>query len=447
MAVIKASHWAACQFGTRFLFSLPAMRCLPFRVLFAAIALLALPMAPVRAGIALYTDHGRIDFDTVVQFLNPYGTWKKVDGLWAYTPLDHQQPYTHGRWLYTDFGWYWAGTGPISWVTEHYGYWKRGDDKIWAWYPGPYWVPNIVEFRATPGYLGWRSAQVDDDGNFVEAPDDRYSHTDEWSFVTRAAFTGPITPAVIASPAQAAQLLDDTTDCFHSYFTYRPITRPGPHPADFLGKGDGGMFTPMVYAGDSVAPVTTFTPAVTPVSTSPAPAKTASASAAGPSGLAATTNAPASAAGVAEDGSVPNDQRQVRYWTTMCLPNPWAATPIDAKPAELYIYRPDFYQDQEGIERRIGLWLDPSTRASMKLHLADVFSASHSKPAPPAAVAAGAPTPAPAVPAGTDDNAFRNEFEEAYPPQAAAGTPPASTKGAAGQAAPSGAVTNSAPNF
>jgi hypothetical protein len=412
------------------------MRCLSFRVLFAAVALLALPAAPASAGIALYTEHGRIDFDTVMQFLNSYGTWKKVDGLWAYTPLDHQQPYTRGRWLYTDFGWYWAGAEPYGWVTDHYGYWKRGADKIWAWYPGPYWVPNIVEFRATPTHLGWRSAQVDDDGNFVETPDDRYSHTDEWTFVTRAAFARPVTPAVIASPAQAAQLLDDTTDCLHSYFTYRPIVRPGPHPADFLGRGDGGMFTPMVYAGESVAPVT-FTPALTPVSTSPAPPTTASAPAVAPSGLAA-ASAPAPAA---DDtgGAVPDDRRQVRYWTTMCLPDVWTNPPADAKPTELYIYRPDFYQDQEGIERRIGLWLDPSTRAAMKLHLADVFSASRS--APPAAVAAGAPAPAPATPVGTDDNAFRNEFDQAYPPQPAVKTPPASTKGTAGQPAPAGTAT------
>ena len=129
----------------------------------------------------------------------------------------------------------------------------------------------------------------------------------------------------------------------------------------------------------------------------------------------------------------------------MCLTNVWAAPPVDAKPTELYIYRPDFYQDQEGIERRIGLWLDPSTRASMKLHLADVFRAPPAKSPPAAAAAAGAPTPA--VPVGADDNAFRNEFEEAYPPQAAVKTPSASTKGAAGQPAPSGAATNSPQNF
>jgi hypothetical protein len=405
------------------------------RLLLVAAAVFAPAFPQARAGIAQYTEHGKIDFDAVMQDLNPYGTWKQVGALWAYTPLDHYQPYTHGRWLYTDFGWYWSGTEPHSWVTEHYGYWKRGADKVWAWYPGPYWVPNIVEIRAAPTHLGWRSAEVDDDGGFVEPPADRYSHTDEWTFVTREAFAGPITPAVIASPAQAAELLDDTTECVHSYFTYRPILRPGPHPADFVGKGDGGMFTPQVYAEESVAPVT-LAPTVTPVSTSPASPKTAAA----PAGLAAAT-APSTTGNPAGGGSGPDDQRQVRYWTTMCLPNPWAAPPEDAKPTEIYIYRPDIYQDQDGIERRIGLWLDPSSRATMKLHLADVFKASPSKPAPAAAVAAGAPVPA--TPAGTGDNAFRNEFDEPLPPQSKAKVSADSTKSPSSQPAPTGRSTDS----
>jgi hypothetical protein len=416
------------------------MRPPPIRVLLAAAGLLALALAPARAGISLYTDHGRIDFDAVMQFLNPYGTWKKVDGLWAYTPLDHMEPYTHGRWLYTDFGWYWSGTEPTSWVTEHYGYWKRGSDKVWAWYPGPYWVPNIVEIRATPEYLGWRSARVDDDGNFVEEPSERYSHTDEWSFVTRAAFTGPITPAVIAPVTKAADLLDDTTDSFHSYFTYRPILRPGPHPADFVGRGDGGMFAPTVLAGDSVAPVS-LAPAVTRVSTSPAPAKPAPAPAAAPAGLAAATNGPASPAIATAGGAVPNDPRQVHYWTTLCLPSPWATPPTDANPDGIYVYRPDFYQDQDGIERRIGLWLDPSTSKSMKLHLADVFSAP-AKAAPPAAVAAGSAPATPAAPAPDGDSAFSNEFHDTYHGNSDAKKPAASTKAVPDQPAPAGAASS-----
>src|SRR5271169_494860 len=118
-----------------------------------------------RGGLTLYTDRGKTDFDTVMQLLNPYGTWSKIDGRWAYTPTDHQAPYTNGRWLYTEYGWYWKGNHPHSWATEHYGFWKRGANKVWSWYPGPFWLPETIEIRRTPDYIGWRSGEVDDSGS------------------------------------------------------------------------------------------------------------------------------------------------------------------------------------------------------------------------------------------------------------------------------------------
>jgi len=118
----------------------------------------------------------------------------------GFTPTGNFVPYTDGRWLYTEYGWYWKGAAPHSWATEHYGYWKRTPDKVWSWYPGPYWLPQIVEFRATTKYIGWRSGEVDSDGNFVEQPIDRYSKPDQWTFVTLQQFANPITPAVVARP-------------------------------------------------------------------------------------------------------------------------------------------------------------------------------------------------------------------------------------------------------
>jgi len=199
-----------------------------------------------RAGDAAYTDRGTIDFDVALKLLNPYGTWAKVDNTWAYTPLNHQAPYTDGRWLYTEYGWYWKGNNPHSWLTEHYGYWKRGADKVWAWYPGPFWLAQIIEFRVTPTHVGWRSAAVDREGSFIEEPDDRYAKTDEWTFVTKSQFANPITPGIVAKPEEAANQLLNSTESLHAYMTYRPIERAGPHPADFVALSkDGGMFSPL----------------------------------------------------------------------------------------------------------------------------------------------------------------------------------------------------------
>src|SRR5271155_4847494 len=143
------------------------------RLLFCVVLLGSGVMSP--GGVTPFTDRGKADFDTALQILNPYGTWSKIDGKWAYTPLDHLAPYTDGRWIYTEYGWDWKGRLPHSWGTEHYGYWKRGENKVWSWYPGPYWLPEIVEIRATSTHIGWRSAAVDRDSNYVEQPVDRYA--------------------------------------------------------------------------------------------------------------------------------------------------------------------------------------------------------------------------------------------------------------------------------
>jgi hypothetical protein len=372
----------------------------------AAGLLLAFPPLRAPAGLTEYTEPGRTDFDTAIQCLNPYGTWSRIDGIWAYTPLDHAAPYSRGRWLYTDYGWYWAGASPISWATEHYGYWKRGADKVWSWFPGPLWLPQIVELRVTPTHIGWRSAQVDDQGNFVEEPEDRYAKADEWFFVTRAQFTRPITPRDAASPDQAARLLDDSTDSMHNYYTYRSILRPGPHPAEFLSlAGAIGIFAPRIYANDSVPPVT-LTPAAAAASPSATPASD-----------------PTDA-----DGT-PIDPRQVPYWVTLSLPNAWTPRPADARPNEIYVYRPAFYQDQDGIERRVSLWIDPALRKNPGVTLHDLLTAKSKTPAAPAAATTTTTAPA----------AFRSEFETSFPGAAAkpaTSTPGATTNAPTGRAAP-----------
>ncbi len=398
---------------------------MPFRAFRSALfclALLGLGMI-ARGGInsdSPYTDRGKTDFDTVLQLLNPYGAWSKIGGKWAFTPRDHLAPCTDGRWIYTEYGWYWKGRLPHSWATEHYGYWKRGADKAWSWYPGPYWLPEIVEIRATSGYIGWRSAEVDDDGSFVEAPIDRYSKTEEWTFVTRAQFANPITPEIVAPPDVARIQLEESTDCRHTYLTYRQIDRPGPHPADFstLCK-DGGMLAPKTLR-DELAAEAQPPP--------PRPADTNS-----PAAKMTGTNAPA-LLGAEIDPTV--DARQVKYWITMSLPTYWTPPPSDAKPEEIYLYRPDFYQDGDGIARRITLWFNPKTRTT----LTDLLG--KTKLAPDAQ--ANAPA-TPAVPASPEpakaNNPFRSPLDDSYHPAGTNRPANASTK----SPAPSGLSAPDAP--
>ncbi|HEX4139978.1 MAG TPA: DUF6600 domain-containing protein [Candidatus Methylacidiphilales bacterium] len=363
----------------------------PCLIILAAILGVAAGLA--RAGMnedTKYTEKGQADFDTFLQLLNPYGTWSKIDGLWAYTPLDHLPPYTSGRWIYTEYGWMWKGTRPHSWATEHYGYWKRGDDKVWRWFPGPFWLPETIEIRGTPDYIGWRSAQVDDEGSFVEAPIDRYVKFDEWSFVTLAQFANPVTPSVLAKPDVARVQLEASTDCRHSYFTYREIDRPGPHPADIARFiKTPGMLAPMTMAEEAAA-LAPKPAAVPDAGTNYAAHMTG-------------TNAPTLLGSTADPNVDPNaDLRKVKYWVTMSLPTFWSKPPDDARADQIYLYRPDMYQDQDGIERRITLWFNPNARTS----LSEVLNESPSTGKPSAIKPAGSALPAvPVAPADADTEA------------------------------------------
>jgi len=381
------------------------------------VALLGFTAIAGHAGMTadtVYTDRGQTDFDTVLQLLNPYGTWTKVDDKWAYLPTDHLAPYTEGRWLYTEYGWYWQGRRPHSWATEHYGYWKCNADKLWLWYPGPYWLPQTVEIRTSSSSIGWRSAEVDEDGNFVEQPIDRFAKTSEWTFVTLAQFANPITPRIIAPLPVIKQNLEDSTDSTHTYMTYRAIDRPGPHPADFVSLSrDGGMFAPKTIS-EEVAERTP--PPKPPDTNSPAAHMTG-------------TNAPA-LIGTEADASV--DKRKVKYWITMSLPTFWAKPPADAKPEQLYIYRPDMYQDQDGIERRITLWFNPKTRTTLK----DLMGA-NARTAPNAASTDDTPG-TPAVPATSSaQDPFRSPLNDNFH-SSSGGTTAHSTNSPAKAGAPAG---------
>jgi hypothetical protein len=378
------------------------------------------PAAIAHAGTnadTIYTERAKTDFDTFLQILNPYGTWAKIGDKWAFTPTDHQAPYTSGRWLYTEYGWYWKGTRPHSWATEHYGYWKRGADKVWSWYPGPFWLPETIEIRATPEYIGWRSAEVDEEGSFVEEPIDRYSKPEEWSFVTWTQFANPITPAVLAKPAIASEQLEDSTDSRHTYLTYREIDRPGPHPAAFAGlHQDGGMLAPKTLQDEAHERASL-------------PATNAAPNPASPAGHMTGTNQPALIGAEIDPAA---DPRQVKYWVTMSLPTYWTKPPPDSKIDQLYIYRPDTYQDQDGIERRITLWFNPNARTALK----DVLDSTASASKTPDTTDGGTPA-APATPVATEaspgSNPFSSPLDQPFHP------------GKVTSDAPAPATTNTAP--
>ncbi len=100
-----------------------------------------------------------VDLDFFIEKLSPYGEWLWTDQYgWVWRPNGtgaNWRPYTYGRWLYTEAGWYWHSYWPWGWAPFHYGNWAFVSMLGWVWVPGTVWGPAWVMWRYADGYLGW----------------------------------------------------------------------------------------------------------------------------------------------------------------------------------------------------------------------------------------------------------------------------------------------------
>jgi hypothetical protein len=94
--------------------------------------------------------------------LSPYGTWVDVEGYgycWQPTMVVANpgwQPYCNGgRWIYSDYGWYWHSDYSWGWAPFHYGRWFTHPRWGWCWYPDTVWGPSWVSWRYTDAHCGW----------------------------------------------------------------------------------------------------------------------------------------------------------------------------------------------------------------------------------------------------------------------------------------------------
>jgi hypothetical protein len=91
--------------------------------------------------------------------LGPYGEWIEFEpGIYAWHPVNVDpdwRPYTVGRWVWSDYGWYWVTAEPFGWATYHYGRWFFDDSYGWIWIPDTVWGPAWVEWRSNDDYIGW----------------------------------------------------------------------------------------------------------------------------------------------------------------------------------------------------------------------------------------------------------------------------------------------------
>lgn len=91
--------------------------------------------------------------------LTPYGTWIEIgNGVIAWRPtvlVRNWAPYRLGRWVWTDYGWYWDSYEPFGHIVFHYGRWYFDDYYGWIWIPDYEWAPAWVEWRYDDDYIGW----------------------------------------------------------------------------------------------------------------------------------------------------------------------------------------------------------------------------------------------------------------------------------------------------
>jgi hypothetical protein len=100
-----------------------------------------------------------ISFGVFYSSLDPHGEWISLEsGLYAWHPSHvsrHWRPYTFGRWVWSEDGWYWASDEPWGWAVYHYGRWYYDDYYGWMWVPGYDWAPAWVEWRYSGDVIGW----------------------------------------------------------------------------------------------------------------------------------------------------------------------------------------------------------------------------------------------------------------------------------------------------
>ncbi|HEY6192793.1 MAG TPA: DUF6600 domain-containing protein [Bacteroidota bacterium] len=138
----------------------------------------------------------RGNFGIFYSSLSRRGEWIDFNSGYAWRPfgVSHGwRPYLYGRWVWSDYGWYWVSDESFGWATYHYGRWYYDDYYGWIWVPGETWGPAWVEWRYDDDYIGWAplSPYAEFDVSFGITYRDNWSTPyNYWNFVPGRYFCG-----------------------------------------------------------------------------------------------------------------------------------------------------------------------------------------------------------------------------------------------------------------
>ncbi len=162
-----------------------------------------------------------VQLDFFYDNLAPYGTWQEVgDYGYCWQPYDVDsgwQPYSNGRWVYTDVGWTWDSYESFGWAVYHYGRWANLNGIGWIWVPGTQWGPGWVSWRHSPRYVGWAplppEAQFYQNIGFNGWVDDYYNiGPNNYRFVENQNFGSSRLNSVFIDQRQNTQIIHQTTN-------------------------------------------------------------------------------------------------------------------------------------------------------------------------------------------------------------------------------------------
>ncbi len=178
-----------------------------------------------------------VSIDFFYDNLDPYGDWREVGSYgYCWQPRNVEQdwqPYSDGRWVYTDAGWTWDSDEPYGWAVYHYGRWVSIVGVGWLWIPGIEWGPGWVSWRHSTDYVGW--APLPPEARFRRSTglsawvDDYYDiGPDSYRFIETRDFGAPRLRFAFLDRSRNTTFIRQTTNITNISWTNEMVHNGGP---------------------------------------------------------------------------------------------------------------------------------------------------------------------------------------------------------------------------